>query len=178
MTHEWLLWILTTCAGLHVVVEYGFGWQGWAGSNLGPKFWVWVSTTAFWATNASMIVVAVSASAIGWQAPGFSLGLPALLLVDAAWGHVLPTIQAKRPNPGFFTAVLLYVPIGIWTYAAAGQDHVLSPLVVLLSAAVGAGLLAQALLIPKFGPRLRYPDVEIPDRTAPTNVSVNELLAS
>jgi hypothetical protein len=61
---------------------------------------------------------------------------------------------------------------------AAGEDHVLSPLVVVLSAAVGAALLAQALLIPKFGPRLRYPDVEIPDPTAPTTVSVGELVAS
>jgi hypothetical protein len=72
---------------------------------------------------------------------------PALLLVDAAWGHVLPTIQSKRPNPGFFTAVLLYIPIGIWAYAGAGEDHVLSPLVVLVSAAVGAGLLAQAVSV-------------------------------
>jgi Protein of unknown function with HXXEE motif len=139
---------------------------------------VWVSTTAFWVTNASMIVVAVSASAIGWQAPGFSLGLPALLLVDAAWGHLRPTIQAKRPNPGFFSAVLLYIPIGIWAYVAAGEDHVLRPGTVVLSAAVGAALLAQALLIPRFGPRMRYPDVAIPDPTAPATVTVDELLAT
>jgi len=58
-----------------------------------------------------MIVAAVSAPAVGWQAPGFALGLPAPLPVGAAWGHLRPTIQAKRPNPGFFTAMLLYIPL-------------------------------------------------------------------
>ena len=167
MSHAWILWVLTSAAALHVVEEHGFGWQGWAVSTLGPRFGVWVSTTAFWVTNASMIIFAVSASAIGWQAPGLSLGLPALLLVDAAWGHLRPTVQARRPNPGFFTAVLLYLPIGIWGYLAAGQDHVLSVATVVLSAAVGAALLGQALLIHRFGARMRYPDVPIPDRKLP-----------
>jgi hydrogenase/urease accessory protein HupE len=73
---------------------------------------------------------------------------------------------------------VLYIPIGIWAYVAAGQDHVLSPAVIVLSAAVGAGLLALALLIPRFGPRMRYPDVEIPDARSPVAVSVDELVAT
>jgi hypothetical protein len=91
---------------------------------------------------------------------------------------VLPTIQARRANPGFFTAALLYIPIGIWAYAAAGEDHVLSPLVVVLSAAVGAVLLAQALVIPKFGPRLRYPDVDISSVTTGTSAGGDEPIAT
>ncbi|MGH2881740.1 MAG: hypothetical protein ACRDPA_03385 [Solirubrobacteraceae bacterium] len=74
--------------------------------------------------------------------------------------------------------MLLYIPLGIWAYVAAGQDHVLSPMVVVLSSAVGAGLLALALLIPRFGPRIRYPDVEIPDARTPMTVSANELVTS
>jgi hypothetical protein len=100
-----------------------------------------------------------------------------LLLVDAAWGHFRPTVQARRFNPGFFTALLLYTPIGIWVYIAAGNDHVLNPLTIVLSAAVGAALLAVALLIPRFGPRTRWADVEIPDVKAPVPVTVNELSA-
>jgi hypothetical protein len=175
MNHAWVLWILAAISALHVVEEHGFGWQGWAAATLGPKFGVWVSTTAFWVTNGAMIVYAVSAAAVGWQAPGYSLGLPALLLIDAAWGHFRPTVGARRFNPGFFTALLLYTPIGIWAYIAAGDDHVLSPLTVVLSAAVGAALLAVALLIPRFGPRTRWADVEIPDIKAPVPVTVNEL---
>jgi hypothetical protein len=178
MSHAWVLWILVAVSALHVVEEHGFGWQGWAASNLGPKFGVWVSTTAFWVTNAAMIIYAVSAAAVGWQAPGFSLGLPALLLVDAAWGHFRPTLQAKHFNPGFFTALLLYTPIGIWAYLAAGEDHVLNPATVILSVAVGALLLAQALLIPRFGPRMRYPDVAIPDVVQAETVTAKQVRAA
>jgi hypothetical protein len=60
----------------------------------------------------------------------------------------------------------------------AGQDRVLSPPGVVLSAAVGAGLLALALLVPRFGPTVRFPDVEIPDARAPMTVTANELVAS
>jgi hypothetical protein len=175
MSHAWVLWILVAISALHVVEEHGFGWQGWAAATLGPKFGVWVSTTAFWVTNTAMIVYAVSAAAVGWQAPAFALGLPALLLVDAAWGHFRPTVQARQFNPGFFTALLLYTPIGIWAYLAAGQDHVLSPATVILSGAVGAALLAQALLIPHFGPKMRYPDTPIPDISAPSQITLDQL---
>jgi Protein of unknown function with HXXEE motif len=168
MSHAWVLWILASASALHVVEEHGFGWQGWAVSTLGPRYGVFVSTTAFWVTNASMIVVAVSTSAVGWQAPAFTLALPALLILDAAWGHVLPSVRERRPNPGFYTAVLLYLPIGAWAYVAAGEDHVLSVPVVVLSTIVGAGLLLQALLIPRFGPRHRYPDVAEADLAAAT----------
>jgi hypothetical protein len=143
MSHAWVLWVLAACSALHVVEEYSFGWQGWAVANLGPKFGVWVSTTAFWVTNAS--------------------------------GHVMPSIQARRPNPGLFTGVLLYVPIGIWAYAAAAHDHVLNPWNALLSIVVGAVLLAQALIIPRFGPRMRYADVRIPDAIEPVAVSVEQV---
>jgi Protein of unknown function with HXXEE motif len=178
MSHAWVLWIVTSASALHVVEEYGFGWQGWAVATFGPKFGVWVSTTAFWVTNAAMIVVAVGASAVGWQAPGFSLGLPALLIVDALWGHIWPTIQARRPNPGFFSAMILYLPLGVWAYLAAGEDHVLSPATVLLSAAVGAALLFQALIIPRFGPRLRYADVAIPDVRRAESLTPAEVLGN
>jgi hypothetical protein len=172
MSQAWVLWILASCSALHVVEEHGFGWQGWATSTLTPRYGVLISTTAFWVTNASMIVVAVSSAAVGWQAPAFSLSLPALLIVDAAWGHVLPSVRERRLNPGFYTAVVLYFPVGIWAYVAAGEDHVLSVPVVIVSTLVGAGLLLQALLIPKFGPRHRYPDVDISDLSPSAQGSV------
>jgi hypothetical protein len=53
----------------------------------------------------------ISAAAVGWRVPTFALALPGGLLINAVFFHVLPSIAARRPNPGCFTAVVLYLPI-------------------------------------------------------------------
>ena len=59
---------------MHVVEERGLGWQGWAGPTLGPKVGIVPTWLDFWATNGLLIVFGISAAAVGWQAPAFSLG--------------------------------------------------------------------------------------------------------
>lgn len=161
MGHEWVLWILTTAAALHVVEERGLGWQGWAAKTLGPKIGVVPSWTDFWATNALLIVFGISASAVGWRAPAFALAFPALGLINAVFFHLLPTLQARRPNPGIFTAMLLYLPIGIWAYLAAGSDGTLDLATVLLSLLIGTVAMASAIVLLMIQPRFRYPDVDL-----------------
>jgi Protein of unknown function with HXXEE motif len=67
-------------------------------------------------------VFGISAAAVGWRAPAFALAFPAVCLINAVFFYLVPTIQARRPNPGIFSARLLYLPIGIWAYLAAGSD--------------------------------------------------------
>ena len=133
------------------------GWQGWAVRVMGPRFGVTPSWADFWATNGLLIVFGGSA-AVGWSAPGFALGFPALCLINAAFFHFLPTAQARRPNPGFFSALLLYLPIAVWAYIAASGDGVLGAPALLLSILIGAVAMASAVVILILKARLAYPD--------------------
>ena len=160
MNHDWVLWILVTASALHVVEERALGWQGWAASTLGPRIGVAPTWLDFWATNGLLIVFGVSAAVVGWRAPAFALAFPALALINAVFFHFLPTIQAKRPNPGFFTALILYLPIGIWSYVAASDDGVLNVGTVILSLVIGALAMASAIVVLVLQPRFRYPDVD------------------
>lgn len=156
--HEWVLWVLAVASALHVVEEHALGWQGWAAKTFGARFGLVPTWTDFWATNGALIMVAIAASVVGWRAPAFALAFPALCLINAAFFHVLPSVAERRPNPGLFTAVGLYIPISIWAYAAAGQDDVLSAGTVLGSIAIGAFLMAAAIGALALKKRFAYPD--------------------
>jgi hypothetical protein len=158
MSHDWVLWILVTASALHVLEEHGLGWQGWAAQTFGPRIGVVPSWTDFWATNGVLIVFGVSAAAVGWRAPAFALAFPALALVNALFFHVAPSIQAHRPNPGLFSAVLLYLPIGVWSYVAASDDGELSAATLVVSVVLGALAMASVIALLVLQRRLRYPD--------------------
>jgi hypothetical protein len=114
--------------------------------------------TDFWATNGFLIVLAISAAVVGWRAPAFALAYPAGMLIDVAGFHVLPSFSARRPNPGLFTGVAIYVPISIWCYAAAAQDGVLDAATLIGSVAIGAGLMAFVVGVLALGNRFGCPD--------------------
>jgi hypothetical protein len=157
--HDWVLWVLVAATGLHVVEEHALGWQGWAEMTLGKRFGAHPTWADFWGTNAALIVFAVSSAAVGWRATAFALALPALQLINAVLFHLLPSVMARRPNPGSFTAVFLYIPIGIWVYLAANSDGVVSPATLILSVAIGAVVMASAIGFLAMKPRFAYPDV-------------------
>ncbi len=166
MGHEWVLWILVTASAMHVVEEHALGWQGWATGYIGGRVGALPTWTDFWATNALMIVYGIAAAAVGWSAPAFALSFPAVLLIDAVFFHFLPSARARRANPGFFTALLLYVPIGLWAYVAASDDGMLSAGTLILSLAIG--VVAMAFAVGSVAmQRLGYPDAtELPEPTA------------
>ncbi len=157
--HDWVLWILAAASALHVVEERALGWQGWAAEALGRRLGVVPTWMDFWPTNGFLIVFAIAAAAVGWRAPGFALALPAGLLINAVLFHVVPSIAARRPNPGCFTAVALYLPIGVWAYVAASDDGALAAGTIVLSVALGAAAMAAVVLLLLAQPRFGYPDV-------------------
>jgi hypothetical protein len=58
----------------------------------------------------------------------------------------------------------------VWGYAAAGVDHVLGVATVVGSAAIGAVVMAAAVVFLVLGARLGYPDVVSADDAPPRRV--------
>lgn len=165
--HQWVLWVLFAATALHVVEEHALGWQGWASETFGRILGVKPTWGDFWATNAALLAFGLAAAMVGWRAPGFALGLAALCLINAIGFHVLPSLRERHPNPGLFTAVALYIPIGIWAYVAAASADRLSFGTFALSVLVGAALMAGAVGMLVLGRRFGYADDETANPPAP-----------
>lgn len=163
---EWVLWLLVAASAVHVVEEHALGWQGWADVTLGRRLGAHPTWADFWATNTALLAFAFAAAFVGWQATWFALALPALCLINAVLFHVTPSLLQRRPNPGVFTAVALYVPLGVWCYVAAGHDGVLDAAAVVGSVLVGAALMAAAIGFLRLKPRFAYPDSTVAETPA------------
>lgn len=154
-----MLWTLVTASAVHIVEERGMGWQGWAGATLGPRLGVIPTWLDFWATNMALLVFGFSAGIVGWSAPAYALAFPALCIINALFFHLLPSWLERRPNPGVFTATLLYLPLGIWAYFQASSEELLSLGTFLLSFLIGGVAMAAAFGLILLGDRFGYSDV-------------------
>lgn len=146
MNHAYILWIATFAYALHVVEEYTFDWKGWAVNVIKlPVTWV-----HFAIVNGVVVVLGISCSSVAWASPVYALILPALMLINATFFHVLPFLTTKgRFSPGLGTAVLLFYPISTWTYYGAHLDGVLSTSTLVLSFILGAVLMASPIVMLK-----------------------------
>src|SRR6266545_3527434 len=132
MNQTYILWIATFAYALHIVEEYTFDWIHFA------------------VVNGVVIVLGISCASVGWSLPGYALCLPALMLINATFFHLLPFITTKgRFSPGLGTAVILFYPIAIWAYYGAYLDGVLSAKSLLVSVLLAAALMASPIIILK-----------------------------
>jgi hypothetical protein len=146
MAHAYILWIATFAYAIHIVEEYTFDWKNWATHVLKlPVNWI-----HFAVVNGIVVVLGISCSEVAWSLPAYSLSLPALMLINATFFHVLPFLTTKgRFSPGLGTAVLLFYPVAIWTYYGAYVDGVLSASTLILSFIIGAMLMASPIVMLK-----------------------------
>lgn len=143
MSHEYRLWIALAAYSIHMLEEYELNWRDWARSVLRlPVEW-----GAFYVTNAVVVVLGVTFAAVGWREPWFALGLPALMLINATFFHVLPTIVTRVYSPGLATAVVLFYPVACWAYYGAWMDGVLTTPTAILSGTFGALLMATPIVL-------------------------------
>jgi hypothetical protein len=144
MDQSHILWIATFAYASHIAEEFAFDWKGWATSVLElPVDWGF-----FAVANGVVIVFGVSCASVGWSLPGYALGLPALMLINATFFHFVPFIVKKRRfSPGLGTAILLFYPIGIWAYYGAWVDGVLTGPRIVISLLLGAALMATPIVM-------------------------------
>ncbi len=145
MTNEVWLWVATAAYGVHILEEFTLDWKNWANNLLKlPVNW-----PAFYVTNALVVVLGVVAAEIGWRLPALSLAFPALMVINAIFFHVLPFVVTKKYSPGLISAVLLFLPIGIWLFYGAAQDGVLSVVTAISAIILGAALMAYPVILLK-----------------------------
>jgi hypothetical protein len=139
-----LMWLATASYGLHILEEYQLNWRDWARSVIGlPVEW-----SDFYVVNSLVIVLGIVAANIAASWPGIALALPALMLINATFFHVLPVIRTGgRFSPGLFTAILLFYPIGLSCYWRAHADGALGAASLLGSLVLGALLMASPVVL-------------------------------
>jgi hypothetical protein len=147
-----LMWLATAAYGLHVLEEYQLNWRDWARAVIAlPVEW-----SDFYVVNALVIVLGVVAANLAGHWPGLALSFPALMLINATFFHVLPTLRSRgRFSPGLFTAVVLFYPIAIACYWRAAADGALGASALIGSLVLGALLMASPIVLLKIKDR-RY----------------------
>lgn len=146
-----VLWLLTLAYALHAMEEHSSNWVVWAGT-VGLHF----SWADFYMANAAVVLFGVAASVVGWRLPAFSLAFPALAGLNALLFHLLASVLAGRPNPGAFSAVLLFAPLTVACFGAARRDGVLSPKVGFAAVVLGAAVHAVPLVLLAIKPYVGY----------------------
>jgi len=117
---EWTLWVVAISSALHAWEEYATGWQAWAVDSLGLA----MPTGRFALMNVVLVAAGLAFAAVGWRRTAAALVIPAATLVNALFLHLLPTVLEGRIVPGFWTALLLYLPFSTWAFVAAWRDGV------------------------------------------------------
>jgi hypothetical protein len=147
-----LMWLATAAYGLHILEEYQLNWRDWARGVLGlPVEW-----SDFYVVNALVIVLGIVASNLAVHCPGVALTFPALMLINATFFHVLPTLWSRgRFSPGLFTANVLFYPIGVACYWRASHNGPLHLRALIGSLVLGAVLMAFPVVLLRIK-NLRY----------------------
>jgi len=110
------IWLCTGAYALHILEEFEFDWRDWARAVIKlPVEWA-----DFYVVNGLVVVLGIVAANVATEAPVVALVMPALMLVNATFFHVLPFLRRpSRFQPGLATAVVLFYPVAIATYSKA-----------------------------------------------------------
>lgn len=143
MNYEILLWIAVAAYSAHILEEFTYDWKSWVTDVLG----VTVDWPSFYITNAAVVVLGICCAEIGWQLPEFSLIYPSLMIINATFFHVGPTIFYRRFSPGTITGLILFLPIAGWIYYGAVQDEILTTRALVMSTIGGLLVMAFPVLL-------------------------------
>ena len=149
--HDYLLWLTLAAYAVHVLEEATLNWKAWAINALHLTNVEW---SIFDIANMAVMFIAIGAAMIGWKLPAFALIIPALMLINGIFFHILPTLIQRIFSPGVITAVILFLPISTWIYYAAYLDGVLTWPVAILSLILGGLLMASPIVFLKLRVKL------------------------
>jgi hypothetical protein len=127
--------------GLHFLEEYALDLRSW----LAMVLHVQVTWEQGHLINAAVTLMTIAGAAIGWRSPALSLLMPAVLIVNAFGFHLAFSVIWGAYSPGTLSALVLFVPAGVWAFIGAHRDGVLNRRVAAI-AFLGAVAIHLALL--------------------------------
>lgn len=144
-----LLWLSVAAYALHILEEYQLDWRNWTRAVIKlPVEW-----PDFYVVNSLVIVLGIACAELAASVPALALVFPALMLINATFFHILPFVAMRgRFSPGLVTAVVLFWPIGVASYRAAGAEGKLS-VVAAVSLVIGSVLMAYPVVLLKIKDR-------------------------
>ena len=120
MDHQTLLIIAVPAAMVHVVEEYKFGWVAWANHFISG-----ITVKQFMIVNIMFVMLCIVAAVLSSDSLLFGSSIFSLFLINSL-AHIVPTIKQKEYSPGLFSAIFLFVPIGIIGYTGLLNEDLLS----------------------------------------------------
>jgi hypothetical protein len=130
---QWVFWALVGAALVHVIEEYLGDWVISV-----QEYIPGVTLRQFAAVNAAFVTLCVAAASVGANCVVFALSVASLVLINAII-HIGATVVCRRYSPGVVSAVLPYIPLGLYAfYAATGSGQ--------MSLAVGVGAMVLGVL--------------------------------
>jgi hypothetical protein len=144
-----LMWLAVGAYAMHILEEYQLDWRNWARTVIKlPVEW-----SDFYVVNALVIVLGIVCAELV-RVPLLALIFPAVMLINGTFFHILPFIAKRgRFSPGLVTAVILFWPIGVACYRAAGSEGKLSTAATVGSLVIGAVLMAYPIVLLKIKDR-------------------------
>lgn len=147
-THEYTLWVVVMVLGLHYLEEFALDLRTWLQFVLSvPVTWEQMHLV-----NAVVTLMAVAGTAIGWRKPEVSLIMPAIVIVNAIVFHLGFSIAWWRYSPGTLSALVLFVPAGLWCFVGAHKDGVLTRRAIYVPIACAVGVHLWLLAFQLIGP--------------------------
>jgi len=108
--------------GLHFLEEFALDLRTWLEMVLRvPVTWEQAHLI-----NAVVTLIAIAGAVIGWRSPALGLVMPAVLIVNALGFHLGFSIISATYSPGTVSALVLFVPAGVWAFIGAHRDGVLT----------------------------------------------------
>ena len=130
-THEFTLWVVVMVLGLHFLEEFALDLRTWLQGVLQvPVTWEQCHLV-----NVAVTLTAIGGAVIGWRKPELSLIMPAIVIGNAFVFHLGFSILFRSYSPGTLSALLLFVPAGLWCFIGAHRDGVLTRRAVYVSVA-------------------------------------------
>lgn len=147
-----LIWLSLAAYSLHMLEEYMLDWPAWARKVSGLR----IEWSDFYVVNALVILLGLVCAHFGPTVPLLALVFPALMLINAVVHVAGVVIVRGRPFPGIFTAMALFVPLGLACFARAASDGILSAATLWGSVGIALALHATpALLLIRDKPMFR-----------------------
>ena len=110
MEHRTFLIVAVFAVIIHILEEYRFDWVKWAND-----FIPGIAFGQFIIVNALFVILCLMAAIVGGGSIVFSSSIFSLLLVNSLI-HITTTIKLGKYSPGLVSAVLIFIPLGLYGY--------------------------------------------------------------